>query len=89
MILKDYSLIFKTLLLEIAFYVVFALVFLLLIVYPIVTIVASPSLCIATSLEPTDARAIAIYKKVAKNIVKNNNLPQEHNILLTEYKNKE
>lgn len=75
--------------LEIAFYVVFALVFLLLIVYPIVTIVASPSLCIATSLEPTDARAIAIYKKVAKNIVKNNNLPQEHNILLTEYKNKE
>lgn len=75
--------------LEIGFYVVFALIFLLLIVYPIVTIVASPSLSIATSLDPTDAKAIAIYKKVAKNIVKNNDIPHEQKILLTEYKNKE
>ena len=75
--------------LEIGFYVVFALVLLLLIVYPIVTIVASPSLSIATSLDPTDSRAVAIYKKVAKNIVKNNDIPHEQKILLTEYKNKD
>lgn len=75
--------------LEIAFYVVFALVFFLLIVQPIIIIVASPSLSIATSLDPNDNRAVAIYKRVAKNIVKNNDLPQEDNILLTEYKNKE
>lgn len=75
--------------LEIAFYVVFALVFFLLIVQPIIIIVASPSLSIATSLDPNDNRAVAIYKRVAKNIVNNNDLPQEDNILLTEYKNKE
>lgn len=75
--------------LEYAFYVLFALIFVLLIVYPIVVIVAAPSLSIATTLDKNDARNIAIYKKVAKNIVKANELPHEEKILLTEYKNKE
>lgn len=75
--------------LEIGFYVLVFLIFMLLIVWPIVTIVSSPSLSIATSLEQNDHRNYVIYKKVAKNIVKNNDLTEENKLLLTQYKNKE
>lgn len=75
--------------LEYGFYILFAAIFFLVIVQPIIIIVCSPSLSIATSLDPTDSRAVAIYKKVAKNIVKSNDLPQEEKLLLTEYKNRQ
>lgn len=75
--------------LEYGFYALFALIFYLAILQPIIIIVTSPSLSIATSLDPTDSKAIAIYKKVAKNIVKSNELPHEEVILLTEYKNRQ
>ena len=75
--------------LEYAFYLVFVLIFFLLIVRPIFIIVKSPSLSIATSLEANDPKVYAIYKKVSKNIVKNNNLPEDDVMLLTKYKSKE
>ena len=75
--------------LEYGFYVVFALVFILLIVRPIYIIVKSPSLSIATSLDQSDPKVYAIYKKVSKNIVKNNNLPEDDVMLLTKYNSKE
>ena len=75
--------------LEYGFYILFVLLFYFVILQPIIIIVKSPSLSIATSLDQNDPKAIAIYKKVAKNIVKSNQLPQEQNILLTQYKNKQ
>ena len=75
--------------LEYAFYGVFVFVLYFLIIHPIIIIVKSPSLSIATTLDQNDPKAIAIYKGVAKNIVKHNDLPQEDKILLTQYKNKE
>lgn len=75
--------------LEYGFYILVALIFYLAIVQPIIIIVKSPSLSIATTLEQSDPKVVAIYKKVAKNIVKNNNLPREEVLLLQEYKNKE
>lgn len=74
---------------EYGFYILVVLLFYLVIVQPIIIILRSPSLSIATSLDQTDPRAIAIYKKVAKNIVKSNELPEEQRLLLTQYKNKE
>ena len=75
--------------LEYGFYTLFVLLFYFVILQPIIIIVKSASLSIATSLDQNDPKAIAIYKKVAKNIVKSNQLPQEQNILLTQYKNKQ
>ncbi len=75
--------------LEYGFYIIFVLVFILLIVRPIYIIVKSPSLSIATSLEQNDPKVYAIYKKVSKNIVKNNNLPSDDVMLLTKYDSKE
>lgn len=75
--------------LEYGFYGLFVLIFYLVIVQPIIIIVKSPSLSIATSLDQNNPKAVAIYKKVAKNIVKSNDLPQDQKILLCEYKNKE
>ncbi len=75
--------------LEIGFYVLIVLVVYLAIIHPIIVIVKSPSLSIVTTMDQKDSRAIAIYKKVAKTIVKNNDLPQEQVLLLTQYKEKE
>ena len=72
--------------LEITFYVLVALVVWLAIIQPIKIIVTSPSLSIVTTMDQYDSRAVAIYKKVAKNIVKNNDLPEEQTLLLTNYK---
>ena len=71
---------------EIGFYVLVFLLVYLLIIRPIVIILKSPDLSIVTSMDEKDSRAIAIYKKVAKNIVKNNDLPEEEKILLLDYK---
>ncbi|MDE7161522.1 MAG: YcjF family protein [Anaeroplasmataceae bacterium] len=75
--------------LEYGFYGLVVLLFYLVILQPIIIIVKSPSLSIATSLDQTNPKAVAIYKKVAKNIVKSNELPEDERILLTQYKNKE
>ena len=75
--------------LEYAFYAVFVLVIFFLIIRPIVIIVKSPSLSIATSLEQNDPQVYAIYKRVSKNIVKNNNLPEDDVLLLTKYNSKD
>ena len=74
---------------EYGFYGLVVLLFYFVIVQPIIIIVKSPSLSIATSLDQSNPKAVAIYKKVAKNIVKSNELPEEERILLTQYKNKE
>lgn len=75
--------------LEYAFYAVFVVVLYFLIIRPIIIIVKSPSLSIATSLEPNDPQVYAIYKRVSKNIVKNNNLPKDDQLLLTKYNSRE
>lgn len=74
--------------LEYIFYALVVIIFFFAIVNPIIIILRSPSLAIATTLDPTDGRVVAIYKKVAKNIVKNNDLPEEQKLLLTKYNNK-
>ena len=71
---------------EIGFYALVLLLIYLLIIRPIYIILKSPDLCIVTSMDEKDSRAISIYKKVAKNIVKNNDLPEEEKILLLDYK---
>lgn len=75
--------------LEYGFYGLVVILSYFVIIQPILIIVRSPSLSIATTLEATDSRTIAIYKSVAKNICKSNDLPQEQIILLKEYKNKD
>ncbi|MDE6407275.1 MAG: YcjF family protein [Anaeroplasmataceae bacterium] len=75
--------------LEYGFYGLVVLLFYFIILQPIIIILKSPSLSIATSLDQNNPKAVAIYKKVAKNIVKSNELPEEEKILLTQYKNKE
>ncbi len=74
--------------LEYVFYALVIIIFFFAIINPIIIILRSPSLAIATTLDPTDSRVVAIYKKVAKNIVKNNDLPEEQKILLTKYNSK-
>ena len=59
----------------------------LFIVRPIIIIVKSPSLAIITAEEEMSPRAISIYKKVAKNIAKHNDLSDDEVLLLTSYKN--
>lgn len=75
--------------LEYGFYGLVVILFYFVILQPIIIIVKSPSLSIATSLDQNNPKAVAIYKKVAKNIVKSNELPEEEKLLLTQYKNKE
>lgn len=75
--------------LEIGFYVLVLLVVYLAIIRPILIIVKSPSLSIVTTMDERDSRAVAVYKKVAKNIVNNNDLPKEQTLLLTNYKESE
>lgn len=75
--------------LEYTFYAVFVVVLYFLIIRPIIIIVKSPSLSIATSLDQNDPQVYAIYKRVSKNIVKNNNLPKDDQLLLTKYNSKE
>ena len=74
---------------EMVFYILVVVLLFFGIINPIRIIFTSPSLAIATSLDEHDARVYSIYKQVAKNIVKNNNLPAESNKLLTEYHGKD
>ncbi len=73
---------------EIAFYLIAVLIFFFAIVNPIIIILKSPSLSIATTLDDDSYRKLQIYKAVANNIRKNNDLPIEEIKLLTNYENK-
>ena len=75
--------------LEIGFYVLIVLVVLLAIVRPIVIIVKSPSLSIITVENKNTNKAMITYKKVAKNIIKNNELPSDEVMMLTKYRKNE
>lgn len=73
--------------LEILFYLFLIFIIYFAIIRPIVIIVKSPSLSIVTSMDDRSRKTIRIYKKVAKRIVKNNNLPNDQILLLTKYRN--
>ena len=73
--------------LEYGFYALMVLFIIFGIIRPIVIIVKSPSLSIATSTETSHDEAVKIYKKVAKVIVKNNDLPEDQKLMLTNYHN--
>jgi len=75
--------------LEIGFYLLIVLVVLLAIVRPIVIIVKSPSLSIITVENKNTKKAMITYKKVAKNIIKNNELPSDEVMMLTKYRKNE
>lgn len=75
--------------LEYGFYVLTIILIIVGIIWPIVAIVKSPSLSIVTSLDDRSREAIRVYKKVAKVIVKNNDLPEEELLMLVNYKNPE
>ena len=57
---------------EIAFYVLCAILIFVLIINPIRIIVFSPSLSIVTTLDKDSLKAHRVYKEVSKNIIKNN-----------------
>lgn len=74
--------------LEIGFYIVCALLVYFLFINPIRIILFSPSLNIITTLDDTEKKKYNhLYKKVAKNIIKNNDLDEENKKLLTCYHN--
>lgn len=73
--------------LEYGFYGFMVLFIIFGIIRPIVIIVRSPSLSIATATDTTHDEAVRIYKRVAKVIVKNNDLPEEQKIMLVNYHN--
>lgn len=74
--------------LEIAFYVLVVILIFFTIINPIRIIVFSPSLSVITTLDDSEKHKYNhLFVKVAKNIVKNNDLNELDRKLLTEYKN--
>ena len=74
--------------LEYGFYGIIFLLIIFGIIRPIIIIVGSPSLKIASSID-NPKKQYRIYKKVAKNIIKNNDLNEEEIKMLKKYKSKE
>lgn len=72
---------------EIAFYVLVFLIIFLVIINPIRIILTSPSFEICTTLDPDSHKVRSVYKAVARNMAKNQNVDEEHRLLLTKYKN--
>lgn len=72
---------------EIAFYVLVFLIFFLVIINPIRIILTSPSFEICTTLDPDSHKVRSVYRAVARNMAKNQNVDEEHRLLLTKYKN--
>ena len=72
---------------EWGFYILVVILLWILIFNPIRIIVTSPDLSVITTFDSDDKKYNHLYKKVAKNIVKNNKLSDENKLLLTEYKN--
>ena len=74
---------------EIVFYVLVVVLVFFGIINPIRIIVSSPDLAIVTSLDHDDPRIFKVYKRVAKNIIENNQLPEDSAKLLIDYETKE
>ncbi len=74
---------------EVVFYCICALLIFFGIINPIRIIMTSPDLKIVTSFDQGDPRIYKTYKMVAKNIVQNNELPEESQTLLTNYQTRE
>lgn len=72
---------------EIAFYVLVFLIVFLVIINPIRIILTSPSFEICTALDPDSHKVRSVYRAVARNMAKNQNVDEEHRLLLTKYKN--
>lgn len=72
---------------EIAFYVLVFLIVFLVIINPIRIILTSPSFEICTTLDPDSYKVRSVYRAVARNMAKNQNVDEEHRLLLTKYKN--
>ncbi len=72
---------------EIAFYVLVFLIVFLVIINPIRIILTSPSFEICTTLDPNSHKVRSVYRAVARNMAKNQNVDEEHRLLLTKYKN--
>lgn len=72
---------------EIAFYVLVFLIVFLVIINPIKIILTSPSFEICTTLDPDSHKVRSVYRAVARNMAKNQNVDEEHRLLLTKYKN--
>lgn len=72
---------------EIAFYVLVFLILFLVIINPIRIILTSPSFEICTTLDPDSHKVRSVYRAVARNMAKNQNVDEEHLLLLTKYKN--
>ena len=72
---------------EIAFYVLVFLIVFLVIINPIRIILTSPSFEICTTLDPDSHKVRSVYRAVARNMAKNQNMDEEHRLLLTKYKN--
>jgi len=72
---------------EISFYAIASLLVFVLIINPIRIILFSPSLSIVTTLDKDSHQAHQIYRKVTKNILKNNELTEEEYQHLKNYKN--
>ena len=72
---------------EWGFYILVVILLWILIFNPIRIILTSPDLSVITTFDSDDKKYNHLYKKVANNIVKNNELSDENKLLLTEYKN--
>lgn len=72
---------------EITFYVLVFLIVFLVIINPIRIILTSPSFEICTTLDPDSHKVRSVYRAVARNMAKNQNVDEEHRLLLTKYKN--
>ena len=72
---------------EIAFYVLVFLIVFLVIINPIRIILTSPSFEICTTLDPDSHKVRSVYRAVARNMAKNQNVDEERRLLLTKYKN--
>lgn len=72
---------------EIAFYVLVFLIVFLVIINPIRIILTSPSFEICTTLDPDSHKVRSVYRAVARNMAKNQNVDEEHRLLLSKYKN--
>ncbi len=72
---------------EWGFYVIVVFLLWFLLINPIRIILTSPDLSIITTFDADSKKYDHLYKKVAKNIIKNNNLAEENELLLTNYKN--
>lgn len=72
---------------EIAFYVLVFFIVFLVIINPIRIILTSPSFEICTTLDPDSHKVRSVYRAVARNMAKNQNVDEEHRLLLTKYKN--